>query len=138
SAVRLHNCERCRGLTAELTSARAKRFRARRCKRGSLFPAALRANLSPSADRCLVQGEVEKMTAAIIRYLATACLLGAFWASPALAGPTLDAVKARGMVHCGVNTGVPGLSFPDSTGRWRGLDVDFCRAIAVALFGDPE
>src|SRR5690606_27996043 len=69
---------------------------------------------------------------------AAACLLGAFWASPALAGPTLDAVKARGMVHCGVNTGVPGLSFPDSTGRWRGLDVDFCRAIAVALFGDPE
>jgi general L-amino acid transport system substrate-binding protein len=56
----------------------------------------------------------------------------------AAAGPTLDAIKARGAVQCGVNTGVPGLSFPDSAGRWRGLDVDFCKGIAAAVFGDAE
>ncbi len=56
----------------------------------------------------------------------------------ALAGETLDAVKERGELACGVSTGLPGFSYPDSEGRWSGLDVDICRAIAAALFGDPE
>lgn len=55
----------------------------------------------------------------------------------AQAGPTFDAVKARGYVICGVNQGVPGFSAPDSKGEWHGLDVDLCRAIGVAMFGDP-
>ncbi len=51
---------------------------------------------------------------------------------------TLDTVKQRGHVQCGVNTGLPGFSFPDDTGRWSGLDVDVCRAVAAAVFGDAE
>jgi len=52
------------------------------------------------------------------------------------AAPTLDAVKARGAVRCGVSTGFPGFSLPDSQGIYRGLDVDVCRAVAAATFGD--
>jgi len=55
----------------------------------------------------------------------------------ARAGKTLDAVKARGEVHCGVNTSAPGFSAVDSQGRWVGLDVDQCRAVAAAVLGDP-
>ena len=49
---------------------------------------------------------------------------------------TLDAVKAKGFVQCGVNTGLAGFSQPDSKGVWRGIDVDLCRAVAAAVFGD--
>jgi general L-amino acid transport system substrate-binding protein len=51
---------------------------------------------------------------------------------------TLDAVKARGHVICGVNTGLAGFSAPDSKGVWKGLDVDLCRAVAAAVFGDAN
>jgi general L-amino acid transport system substrate-binding protein len=50
---------------------------------------------------------------------------------------TLEKVKARGHLECGVSQGVPGFSAPDSAGNWTGLDVDFCRAIAAAIFNDP-
>jgi len=50
---------------------------------------------------------------------------------------TLDTVKSRGNLICGVATGVPGFSFPDDKGNWKGLDVDYCRAVAAAIFGDP-
>jgi general L-amino acid transport system substrate-binding protein len=49
---------------------------------------------------------------------------------------TFDAIKARGVVNCGVNTGLAGFAAPDSQGVWRGLDVDLCRAVAAAMFGD--
>lgn len=55
---------------------------------------------------------------------------------PAQAGATLDAVKAKGFVQCGVNLGLYGFSAPDDKGNWAGLDVDVCRAVAAALFGD--
>jgi general L-amino acid transport system substrate-binding protein len=51
---------------------------------------------------------------------------------------TFDAIKARGVVNCGVNTGLAGFSAPDSQGVWRGLDVDLCRAVAAAMFGDAS
>jgi general L-amino acid transport system substrate-binding protein len=54
----------------------------------------------------------------------------------ALAQSTLDAVRAKGYVQCGVNTGLAGFSQPDSRGAWRGIDVDYCRAVAAAVFGD--
>lgn len=54
------------------------------------------------------------------------------------AGETLDAVKARGALTVGVNGGLFGFSMPDEKGVWRGLDVDTARAIAAAIFGDPE
>lgn len=57
-------------------------------------------------------------------------------AAPALAGATLDAVKAKGFVQCGVNTGVAGFSAPDAQGNWKGIDVDLCKAIAATVFGD--
>jgi general L-amino acid transport system substrate-binding protein len=52
--------------------------------------------------------------------------------------PTLDAVKQRGQLNCGVDSGIPGYAFQDSTGKWQGLDVAFCRAIADAVLGDPD
>lgn len=60
-----------------------------------------------------------------------------FLAMPVSAG-ILDDVKAKGFLTCGVSEGVPGFSNPDSTGRWIGLDVDMCRAIAAATLGDGE
>ena len=56
----------------------------------------------------------------------------------AAASPTLTAVKARGSLVCGVNEGLPGFSNVDERGMWTGFDVDFCRAIAAAIFGDPK
>ena len=46
--------------------------------------------------------------------------------------------QARAQVLCGVNTGLPGFSAPDDKGNWSGFDVDFCRAIAAAIFDDPK
>jgi general L-amino acid transport system substrate-binding protein len=56
--------------------------------------------------------------------------------APAFAGKTLDAIKQRGQVVCGVNTGLAGFSAADSSGNWSGLDVDFCKAVAAATLGD--
>lgn len=69
---------------------------------------------------------------------AAAALVGLGIASNAQAGATLDAIKARGTINCGVNTGLVGFSQPDAQGRWAGLDVDVCRAIAAAMFGDAS
>src|ERR1700704_4052631 len=52
------------------------------------------------------------------------------------ATPTVDGVRRKGFVRCGVTTGVAGFSTPDVQGQWRGLDVDVCRAIAAAVLGD--
>jgi general L-amino acid transport system substrate-binding protein len=49
---------------------------------------------------------------------------------------TLEKVKKRGFVHCGVSQGLPGFSSPDQKGNWTGLDVDICRAVAAAVLGD--
>lgn len=68
---------------------------------------------------------------------ATAALLATF-VTPAHAGKTLDAIKSKGQLACGVSTGVIGFSAADSQGQWRGLDVDVCRAIAAAVLGDPN
>ena len=73
------------------------------------------------------------------------CLLAAF----VLAGPnparsegtaaqTLKAVKDRGEIVCGVSEGILGFSAPDDRGNWAGLDVDFCRALAAAIFNDAS
>ncbi|MFC7434024.1 amino acid ABC transporter substrate-binding protein [Hydrogenophaga bisanensis] len=69
----------------------------------------------------------------------TALALGALTALaslPAHAGKTLDAIKQRGQVVCGVNTGLAGFSQADSNGNWTGLDVDYCRALAAAILSD--
>ncbi|NLC37055.1 MAG: amino acid ABC transporter substrate-binding protein [Alcaligenaceae bacterium] len=51
---------------------------------------------------------------------------------------TLENVRERGVLHCGVTTGFAGFSAPDSKGEWVGLDVDVCRAVAAAVFGDAS
>jgi general L-amino acid transport system substrate-binding protein len=71
----------------------------------------------------------------------TSLALAAALALPALsaqAGPTLDSIKSKGALRCGVNTGLLGFSAPDSQGKWTGIDADFCRAVATAILGDPN
>ncbi|NBB47290.1 transporter substrate-binding domain-containing protein [Rhizobium sp. CRIBSB] len=63
-----------------------------------------------------------------------AAVLG-FGASAASAA-TLDDVKTKGFVQCGVNTGLAGFASPDAAGNWTGFDVDYCKAVAAAVFGD--
>jgi general L-amino acid transport system substrate-binding protein len=58
--------------------------------------------------------------------------------SGAMAGQDLDAIKARGQLICGVPTGTAGFALQDSQGKWTGLDVDVCRGVAAAIFGDSE
>lgn len=58
--------------------------------------------------------------------------------SPAGAGEVLDMVKTRGTLRCGVSEGIAGFSEQDASGRWKGLDVDFCRAVAAAVLGDAR
>lgn len=54
-----------------------------------------------------------------------------------VASATLDAIKAKGFVQCGVTGGVPGFSAPDANNVWTGLEVDYCRSLAAAIFNDP-
>src|SRR5271170_1317776 len=76
---------------------------------------------------------------ATLRWAIAAYVLAmAGFACAAAASPTLTAVKARGSLVCGVNEGLPGFSNVDERGMWTGFDVDFCRAIAAAIFGDPK
>ena len=56
--------------------------------------------------------------------------------SGAASAGTLDDVKARGVLNCGSNTGLAGFGQPDAQGNWNGFDVDMCRAVAAAVFGD--
>ena len=59
-------------------------------------------------------------------------------AAGAASAATLDDVKARGTLKCGVNTGLAGFASPDADGRWEGFDVAVCRALAAAVLGDPR
>ena len=69
-----------------------------------------------------------------------ALVLVAVLATPAFAQQqsTLDTVRSKGFVQCGVNTGLAGFSQPDSKGVWKGIDVDVCRGVAAAVFGDSS
>jgi general L-amino acid transport system substrate-binding protein len=67
-----------------------------------------------------------------------AVVAAAGFAASAQAGATFDAVKQRGFIQCGVNTSLAGFALPDSQGKWTGIDVDTCRALAAAVFGDAE
>jgi general L-amino acid transport system substrate-binding protein len=73
-----------------------------------------------------------------MRYLAIAAALIAAFAGPAQAGKTLDAIKARGQLACGVNPNLAGFSATDTQGNWAGLDVDVCKAVAAAVLGDAS
>ena len=70
------------------------------------------------------------------RIIVAASLLAASVAGASAA--TLDTVKQRGTLVCGVSTGFAGFSVPDSQGKFKGLDVDYCRALAAGVLGDPD
>ncbi len=70
------------------------------------------------------------------RHLVVAGITLSLLASVAQAETTLDAVKKKGFVQCGVSTGLPGFSVADDKGNWTGIDVDVCRAVAAAVLGD--
>ncbi len=67
----------------------------------------------------------------------TGLLVGTMFSLSANAD-TLKDVQSRGYLKCGVNTGLPGFSSADSTGKWSGIDVDVCRAVAAAVLGDAS
>jgi len=77
---------------------------------------------------------LKKLKIAATLVATTAALI----AAPAHAGKTLDKVKAAGQVVCGVHTGLAGFSAADSAGKWAGLDVDICRAVAAAVLGSGD
>jgi general L-amino acid transport system substrate-binding protein len=77
------------------------------------------------------------MQKAVFGLGAAAALLMSF-GQPAIAGPTVDAIKARGKVVCAANGSRMGFSSLDSNGQWTGLDVDTCKALAAAVLGDAE
>ena len=70
--------------------------------------------------------------------LSVACLGMTLSAQSMAASSTLETVKARGQLICGVNTAAPGFASVDSKGNWTGLDVDVCRAVAAATLGDAS
>ena len=73
-----------------------------------------------------------------ITSLLGACALLAMGVSAAHAGSTLDGVKKKGFVQCGVNaSGLPGFASVNNKNEWSGIDIDVCKAVAVALFVDP-
>ncbi|WP_186417457.1 amino acid ABC transporter substrate-binding protein [Bosea sp. CS1GBMeth4] len=75
----------------------------------------------------------------MIRVISAALLVvaAAFGVAHAQTSQTLAQVKSRGSLNCGANTGLIGFGAPDAQGNWSGLDVEYCRAIAAAIFNDP-
>lgn len=73
----------------------------------------------------------------LARFVVTT-VMGLLVAGVAHAGQTFDTIKKRGFVQCGVSTNIPLFAFTDSKGVWQGIDVDTCRAIAAAMFGDAS
>jgi general L-amino acid transport system substrate-binding protein len=79
------------------------------------------------------------MGAYVLKIRAILLGLAALFALAAPAGAnTLDTVRKNGFIRCGVSEGQPGFSNPDARGNWTGIDVDYCRAVAVAIFNDPN
>lgn len=74
----------------------------------------------------------------IFASLSTAVFLVAAGAASAQQGNTLEKTKRQGYVSCGASEGVPGFSLPDQQGVWVGFDIDWCRAVAAAIFNDPN
>src|SRR3546814_9872941 len=70
-----------------------------------------------------------------LKVLLAVSALTAMGATAATAA-TLDDVKQKGFIQCGVSTGVPGFSYTDDKGNWQGFDPSVCQAVAAAVFGD--
>ena len=74
------------------------------------------------------------MKSLLVRVVCTAVFA---LAASAASAQTLNTIKQRGSLNCGSNGTLAGFGLPDSKGRWAGLDVDFCKALAAAIFNDP-
>lgn len=83
----------------------------------------------------LRRGVLAAMTGGVAAVLAGGVAVAQLAPPP---GPTVDAIKKRGTLNCGIDTGVPGFAAQDASGRWKGIDIDYCRALAAAVLGDPE
>jgi general L-amino acid transport system substrate-binding protein len=77
-----------------------------------------------------------KLIASVAAAVAIAATAIPAQAQQPASSPTLDAIRARGHLQCGANGSVAGFGIPNARGEWTGLDVDFCRALAAAVFGD--
>ena len=75
------------------------------------------------------------LLAAAAGSFAVAAIVGS---SDANAQATVAAIKQRGQLVCGVDSGIPGFAYQDAAGKWIGFDVDYCRALSAAIFGDSE
>jgi general L-amino acid transport system substrate-binding protein len=73
-----------------------------------------------------------------LKLLASVAAVASMAVIGAAGAATLDDVKAAGKLKCGVTTGLAGFGAPDNNGEWHGLDVDLCKAVAAAVFGDPS
>jgi general L-amino acid transport system substrate-binding protein len=73
-----------------------------------------------------------------MKRLATLVALVLAVTAQGVSAQTLKAVKDRGMLNCGANGSLAGFGLPDAQGKWTGLDVDFCRAIAAAVLNDAN
>jgi general L-amino acid transport system substrate-binding protein len=70
--------------------------------------------------------------------IALVALAGVAIADVAAAGPVLDRIRSQQVLRCGVGGSIAGFSLPDAQGQWHGIDVDYCRALAAAVLGDPQ
>ncbi|KAF1052342.1 MAG: putative amino-acid ABC transporter-binding protein YhdW [Stenotrophomonas maltophilia] len=77
-----------------------------------------------------------KMAKSTLAVLTALSILGL--SNLAQAGATLDAVQKKGYIQCGISDGLPGFSFADAKGQYKGIDVDVCRSVAAAVFGDAS
>ena len=109
------------------------------CRRSSTIEAAAEIDRSGVRTGHLqdTHGGEQSHDASLFEELAAvAALVGHVRGIASRSTKTLDAVKQRGQLSCGVHTGLPGFGAADDKGVWTGLDVDYCRAIAAAVLGD--
>jgi general L-amino acid transport system substrate-binding protein len=107
----------------------------RRVANGHRGPAVVRRfGQAAKAPQAVEKGRHMKR---VLCLFALAVAAAAFTA-PSAGAQTLKIVKDRGILNCGANGSLPGFGIPDAQGRWTGLDVDVCRAIAAAIFNDPN
>lgn len=93
-------------------------------------------NTLSGSDKNRAIEKVIQMTRKILSAIVGTAVLSL--AAGTASAATLDEVKSKGSLQCGVSQGLPGFSNPDQDGNWTGLDVDFCRAVAAAVFGDAS
>src|SRR5437879_11008819 len=101
----------------------ARRARRNSCRRSCSIDVPVRS--LPSTHRRSTMKTANKWL------LSLTLVCGSLVALPAHAGKTLDQIKQRGQLVCGVNTGLAGFAAADSQGNWTGLDVDVCRAVEI-------